>query len=107
MNRKFRGRVGYPFNAKSPWAEAYLHAKYHLDPSSRLATINMGRKFWGLSPLFWVGAAGSPSKTKSPRSVAYLHIKWHLDLCSHLAATDMGRKWGAVPLWGRGSWVPI
>jgi len=24
-----------------------------------------------------------------------------------LAATDMGGKLGAVPLWGRGSWVPI
>jgi len=24
-----------------------------------------------------------------------------------LTTTDMGRKLGAVPLWGRGSWVPI
>ena len=34
------------------WAEAYLHAKYDLDPSSHLATINIGRKFvWGVRPL--------------------------------------------------------
>jgi len=37
--------------AKSPsnndaWAEAYLRTKWHLDPSSRLATTDMGRK-WG------------------------------------------------------------
>jgi len=24
-----------------------------------------------------------------------------------LATTDIGRKLGAVPRWGRGSWVPI
>jgi len=27
---------------KVAWDEAYLHVLYHLDPSSRLATINMG-----------------------------------------------------------------
>jgi len=37
----------------------------------------------------------------------YLSAKWHLDPSSHLATTDMGRKSVAVPLWGRGSWVPI
>ena len=26
------------------WAEAYLHTKWHRDPSSRLATIGMGQK---------------------------------------------------------------
>jgi len=39
---------------------------------------------------------------------AYLPSKWHLDPSSRLATTDMGRKLGgAVPLWGRRSWVPI
>jgi len=28
----------------SPWAEAYLHTKWHLDAFSRFATIEMGRK---------------------------------------------------------------
>ena len=89
------------------WAEAYLRAKYHLDPSSRLATINMGRKFGGgLRPLFWGGGEGSPSNTKSQRAEAYLRAKWNLDLCSHLAATDLGRKLGAVPLWGGGDGSP-
>jgi len=26
------------------WADAYFRTKWHLDPSSRLATIDMGRK---------------------------------------------------------------
>jgi len=29
------------------WAEAYLHTKWHVDPSSRLVTIGMGRKLRG------------------------------------------------------------
>jgi len=33
------------------WAEAYLLTKWHLDPSSRLATIDMGRKVGGAVPL--------------------------------------------------------
>jgi len=28
------------------WAEAYLHTKWHLNPSNHLATMNMGRKVW-------------------------------------------------------------
>jgi len=44
---------------KVPWAEAYLHAKWHLDASSRLATIEMGRKFRrGLRLLFEEGERG-------------------------------------------------
>ena len=64
-------------------AEAYLHAKFHLDPGSRLATKDMGRKLWG-SALFWRGGAGSPSNTKSPCE-AYLHTKWHLNSSSHFS----------------------
>jgi len=33
------------------WAEAYLRTKWHLDPSSRLATTDMGRKLGAV--LFW------------------------------------------------------
>jgi len=36
------------------WAEAYLRTKWHLDPCSRLATIDVGRKL-GAPPLFRVG----------------------------------------------------
>jgi len=33
-------------------AEVYLRTKWHLDPSSRLATTDMGRKL-GSVPLWW------------------------------------------------------
>jgi len=33
-----------PIEHKVPWDEAYFHAKWHLDASSRFATIEMGRK---------------------------------------------------------------
>ena len=47
-----------PIKNKVAWAEAYLHTKWHLSPSSRLATTNTG----GLCP-FRGGRAGSPSNT--------------------------------------------
>jgi len=37
------------------WAEAYLYTKWHLDPSSRLVTVDMGRKSGALS-LFGEGS---------------------------------------------------
>ena len=54
-----------PHLTPSRLAEAYLRVKCRLVPFSRLATINMGRKFGG-PPLFGGGAAGSPSNTKLP-----------------------------------------
>jgi len=44
---------------------SYLHAKWHFDPCSLLATINMGRKLGALLP-FWGRGTGPPSNTKSP-----------------------------------------
>jgi len=46
------------------WAEAYLHAQYHLDPSNRVDTIDMGQNWGVLGPRF--GGLGSPSNTMSP-----------------------------------------
>jgi len=43
---------------------AYLRTKWRLDPSSRLATIDMAEN-WGLCP-FGGGGAGSPSNTMWP-----------------------------------------
>ena len=40
-----------PIKRKVTWAEAYLHTKSHLSPSSRLATGNIGRKLGGCAPL--------------------------------------------------------
>jgi len=42
--------------------DLYLPAKWHLDPSSRLATIDMGRILGAVLP-FWRGEAG-PHVTK-------------------------------------------
>jgi len=49
MALKIMGLVVYSV----AWADAYLRTKWHLDPSIRLATIDMGRKLGGrlLCPL--------------------------------------------------------
>jgi len=47
------------------WAEAYLCTKWHLDPSSHLATTDIGRKLVELCPFFEEGA-GSLSSTMWP-----------------------------------------
>jgi len=44
--------------------EAYLRTKWHLDPCSRLATIDVGQKL-GAPPL-WVKGAGSPCSIMWP-----------------------------------------
>ena len=46
-------------------AEAYLHTKWDLDVSSRMATIKMGRRKLGALPPLWGVGAGSPSNTMS------------------------------------------
>ena len=45
-----KGRGWVPIEHKVPWAEAYLHTKWRLDASSRLDTIEMGRKLEGAPP---------------------------------------------------------
>ena len=54
-----------PINHKVAWAEAYLRNKWHLDPSSHLATIDMCLKL-GCFALFLGRGAGSPSNTMWP-----------------------------------------
>ena len=38
----FSGAAGVPIENNVAWAEVYLPTKWHLDPSSRLATTAMG-----------------------------------------------------------------
>jgi len=77
--------------------------------------MDMGRNWEGSSAPFWGGELGrSPSNTKSPWLSP---TKWHLNPSSHLATTMVikynhghnryGPKIGGVPLWKRGSCVPI
>ena len=47
------------------WAEAYVHTKWHLNPSRHLATTDMGRKLGAVCLYGW--GAGSSSNTKWPR----------------------------------------
>ena len=54
-----------PIKDKVAWAEACLCNKWHLGPSSHLATIDMGLKLGGSVPFLGRGA-GSPSSTMWP-----------------------------------------
>jgi len=73
-----------PIKHNVAWADIYLRTKWHLDPCSRLATIDMGQKIgwrW-VWPSFW--GKLDPHRTQSPWAEAYLHTKWHLSPFSHL-----------------------
>ena len=80
----FRGRGAGSHLAQYGLGRGLPPAPYqgHVDPSSRLGTIDMGRKL-GAVPTFWGGGAGSPSSTVWPG--LRLHAKWHLDPSSRLA----------------------
>ena len=52
------------------WAEAYLRTKWHLNPSSRWATIGMGWKLGACAPL-WEDELG-PHLTQYGHAEAYL-----------------------------------
>ena len=96
----FGGGLG-PHLHNVAWSETYFHAKWHLDPSTHLATRYMGRKFGGSAPFSGEGELGLTW------AKACLPTKCHLDPSSHLATTDMGRKLGGCAPLGEGSWVPI
>jgi len=83
-------------------AEAYLRSKRHLDPSSRLATIDMGRKFGDCAPF---RGAGSPSSTMSlgPRSTTIPSGILMHQATSRLATIRMRRKLGGYANGGAGS----
>jgi len=61
------------------WTKAHLHAKCHLDPSSHLATIDMGRKF-GRGTFLGGARRWVPYNTLIVVwAEVYLHTKLHLD----------------------------
>jgi len=63
-----------------------------LDPSSRLATMDMGQKLGrGLCPIFGDWELG-PHLTQCGRAKAYLHAKFHLDPCSRLATVHQRQR---------------
>jgi len=79
----FWGKLGPHQTRKSPWADAYLHTKWHLSPSSRSATTDIGQK-WGLCP-FRGGELG-PHLTQSRLSWGlppYQVASWCIQPFSH------------------------
>ena len=68
-----------PAQHKINWAEAYLHTKWHLDASSRLATVEMGRKLGrGLRLLLREGAESQSNTVAGLRhtsmpSTSFIH----------------------------------
>jgi len=69
-------------------SRGYLRIKWHLDPSSRLATVDKGRGLYGLrqsvrklrewgllSPLPW--RSWVPIQHNVALAETYLHTKWH------------------------------
>ena len=64
-------------------AEAYLHTKWHLDPSSYLATTAIGRKL-GAVP-HWERASWVPIQRSVARVEAGMRAEFHLDPSNRLA----------------------
>ena len=80
-------------------AEAYVPIKWHLDPSSSLATTDMGRKL-GAVP-HWGREELGPHVTQCRLAKASCLPSSILIHPAILATTDISRKLGAVPpFWG-------
>jgi len=81
------------------WAKAYLRTKWHLDPSSCLATTDMGWKLRGCASF---GGAGSPQQCGQVRGLPPYAIP--SGILIHPAVWPQQtwtENWGAaVPLWG-------
>jgi len=95
------GRSWVPVKHNVAWSEAYLHTKWHLNPSSHLATMDIGQKL-GLCP-YWLGA-GSLSNTmwpgQRPISVTLIHPTNRP--ADRIGRTILGRpfvKWFALCYW--------
>jgi len=99
----FGGRLaGSSWNTMWPRAEVYHRTKWHLDPSSRLATTNMGQNLGGALLLFRRGA-GSPSNTKWPGP-----RRTSISSCIFINPAvfpqqTWAENWGLCLFWGDGS----
>jgi len=96
--RQGRGELG-PHLTQRRWAEAYLCTKWHLDPSSRLATIDMNRKLVGSAPLLGDGELG-PHLTQCRLDwglAPYQVASWSIQKLGH---NRYGPKIGCPPPFG-------
>jgi len=82
------GKLG-PHVTQCGLGQGHLCTKWHLDASSRLATINMGRK---VGAVLHLGGAGS-HLTQCAWAQAYLRTKSHLDPCSRLPQQTLAENW--------------
>jgi len=72
----FSGGAGSPSNTMSPAPRPYLRTKWHLDPSSRLATIVMSRRVGPAVP--FRGEELGPHLTQCRLGRDLHRTKWHL-----------------------------
>jgi len=93
------------WNLYLAWAKVYIVTKWHLDPSSQLATKDMGRKLGSAVPLW---GAGSTSNTMWPGTRP---ASIPSGILIHLAVWPQqtwAKNWGLMcPFYGGGTWVPI
>jgi len=105
-----------PFLGRGSWVpiwhsvafrEAHLHAKCHLDPPCRLATVDMDRKSGALPP-FWGGDLGLHLTQCRVGLPSYQVASRSIQPFGHniLTTADMGRKLGAVCPFGEGELGP-
>jgi len=87
-------------------AETYFRTKWHLDPSSHLATTDMGRKFrWGCASSGCGAESTSNTMLPGPRTtIVPSGILIHPAVWPQQTWAE---NWGLWPVLGRGIWVPI
>jgi len=95
------GRKLGPIKHNVAWAKIYLRIKWHLDTSSHVATIDMGRKVGDAVPLS--RGAESPFNTMSPGPMP-TSVPNGMFIHPAVGHNRHGPKiWGCVPLGGTGS----
>ena len=68
-----RGKLGPDLTQCPLGPGLYVRTKWHIDPPSRLATTDMGRKLWrGAVPIFEARGAGCPHLAQMARAETYL-----------------------------------
>jgi len=74
--------------------------QWHLDPSRRLVTTDMGRRLGWLCPFSWGNLDPHLAQCGLSKGLPPPTTKWHHDSSSRLATIDMGQKLGVcAPFW--------
>jgi len=96
----FLGAAGSPSNTVA-LDEAYLHTKWHLSPSSRLATTDISRKLGGCAPLGEGELGPHPTQCRVGRRLPlYNMASWSMQLFGHNRREP--KIGGSAPFWGGG-----